>query len=57
MGRVLIAEDERDLREELSTVLTARGLEVLEASDRAEALRLIQECECLDQVLTGINMP
>lgn len=57
MTRILIAEDECDLRKRLSMLLLEEGFETIEASDGAEALRLIENEGQLDLILTDINMP
>jgi CheY-like chemotaxis protein len=55
---VLVAEDERVLRELVREILTARGYRVLEAADGVEALNLWDENrQKVDVLLTDIAMP
>ncbi len=53
--RVLIVDDEEDIRELLSTYLGKQGIEVLEASSEAE-LREIMIAEAPDVVLLDVNL-
>lgn len=54
--RILIADDERNIRESLSFVLQKEGYEVAEASNGAEALDKHEE-RPFDVVITDIEMP
>jgi len=54
--KVLVAEDDATLREEVAEVLRAAGHEVHSASDGNEALRRI-EAEAFDLALVDWNMP
>ena len=54
--RVLVVEDNKDLRRLYSFVLSLSGLEVREAEDGREALKLVKE-EKPDAILTDIQMP
>lgn len=54
--RILVAEDEVDLREALFTVLAAEGYEVFTASDGKEALEIAKR-EQPDLVLLDLVMP
>lgn len=54
--RILVAEDERHIREGLIDVLDAEGYEGIGAADGLEALRLAQSQE-FDLVLLDIMMP
>lgn len=54
--RVLLAEDNDDLRRLLVSLISALGYEVIEARDGEEAWRLMQECPP-DLIVTDINMP
>jgi two-component system, cell cycle sensor histidine kinase and response regulator CckA len=57
-GTVLVVEDELAVRRLASRVLRARGYRVLEASNGADALRLVdRHGGPLDLVLTDIIMP
>ncbi len=42
-GKVVVADDNADIRQLLATRLTTRGYEVIEAADGSEALAAIQE--------------
>jgi len=54
--RILIAEDERVLRESLAELLAEEGYEVLQAADGGEVQQIILK-EPVDLVLTDIRMP
>lgn len=56
MFRVLIAEDDAELRRLFSRVLTRHGYEVLEAEDGQDALNLL-DTEMADVVISDIMMP
>lgn len=59
MNRVLVVEDEDDVRELLKTILTGNGFEVFTASSGEEALVKVGEVEpdlvVLDLVLPGLS--
>ncbi len=54
--RVLVVDDDEDLREALRTHLELSGYAVIEARDGAEALRLVEE-ERPDVILLDLMMP
>jgi two-component system response regulator PilR (NtrC family) len=56
VGRVLVVDDERSMRELLSIVLKRDGLDVLVAEDGASAVEIMQR-ERLDVLITDIRMP
>jgi DNA-binding response OmpR family regulator len=56
MNTILIAEDERDIRELLDFTLRYNGYEVIAASNGEEALELIQR-EMPDLILLDVRMP
>ncbi len=56
-GRVVIVDDEPDLRELLAIWLRGHGFEALTTDDAGEALRWIEEGERLDVVLLDLQMP
>jgi two-component system response regulator AtoC len=56
MGRILIAEDQQDLRELLAMSLRDRGYAVTEAADGEEALTLLRS-EPHELVLSDLRMP
>lgn len=57
-GRILLAEDDDDLREVLRQALAEGGYEVLEASRGDEALRLAESrSEDIDLLLTDVMLP
>jgi EAL domain-containing protein (putative c-di-GMP-specific phosphodiesterase class I)/FixJ family two-component response regulator len=55
-GRVLVVDDDDDMRQGVSSVLRDEGLEVLEAREGRAALDLAEASE-LDVVVSDINMP
>jgi two-component system, sensor histidine kinase and response regulator len=59
--KVLVADDNADVREVLSTFLTSRGVEVLAASDGMETMRHVTRCRLhgleLDGLVLDIWMP
>jgi len=54
--KVLLAEDNDDIRRLLVSLITALGYQVIEARDGEEAWCLLQECPP-DLIVTDINMP
>ena len=56
MTKVLIVEDDKELREALCTTLQLAGMEFLEA-DCAEAALLELERQKVDIVVSDVNMP
>lgn len=54
--RVLLVDDEDAIREMLDLLLKRRGLQVVQASDGVEAMRLYREQE-FDLVITDLIMP
>ena len=56
MHRVLVAGDQPEIRRLWSVNLSARGLQVMEAADGAECLRLVRS-EIPDVVVLDISMP
>lgn len=57
MARILIAEDEADLRSLLRRALLARGHEVIVAADGAEALEALSAQGPFALLLSDIRMP
>ena len=56
--RVLIVEDDRDMREMLTEILTDSGYQTQAFSDAVQALNLINgDTETLDLIITDIRMP
>ncbi len=55
-GKILIAEDEKAIRDSLKMFLTDEGFEVETAADGKDALELIKE-KNFDLVITDIKMP
>ena len=49
--RVLVAEDDRDIREMLVTALSAHGMEVTSARHGGEALAVLREARALPQLI------
>ena len=56
MARVLIADDDKQMREMLSELLADEGYEVANACDGAEAISLLRE-QPTDLLITDIIMP
>jgi CheY-like chemotaxis protein len=55
---VLVVEDEADLRELFSLMLEGERIEVLQAGDGTEALRLLeQRGASIDLIVTDMNLP
>lgn len=57
MARILVAEDNRELRLLLAAVLRDEGHEVVAARDGAEALKITREGEVIDLLVTDFIMP
>lgn len=55
--RILVAEDEPLIRMDIVETLSDNGFDVLEASDGAEALRLIDDPDHVVLVITDVDMP
>lgn len=56
-AKILVVDDEQNIRKSLKMILEYEGYEFLEASDGDEALTLIEETIGLDLVLLDIKMP
>ena len=56
MKRILIAEDERDIRDLIAFTLRFAGYEVLTANNGEEAVQMTRQ-ELPDLVLTDVRMP
>ncbi len=56
MARILVAEDEPDIRELISLSLTYNGFEVVSATDGAEAVELAAS-ELFDLIILDVRMP
>ena len=57
MVRALVVDDEQDVRELIGRVLTLAGVEVAEAADGAEALKLLRHGPRHDVVVLDVQMP
>jgi CheY-like chemotaxis protein len=55
--RVLLIEDDADVREVIGMVLQTQGYEVLQASQGFEALELLRKSPRPDVIITDIMMP
>jgi DNA-binding NtrC family response regulator len=55
-GRVLIVDDDREMRRVLAEFLEGEGFEVTQASDAAETLERVREASC-DVVVLDKNLP
>jgi signal transduction histidine kinase len=56
-GRVMLVEDDEQVRETVSTALRAAGFDISTATNADEALRRIEGGERYDAVLTDVVMP
>jgi CheY-like chemotaxis protein len=57
MAHILIAEDERDIRELIVMMLTFSGHTVTPASDGQDAVDKAQSADHLDLILLDVSMP
>ena len=57
MARVLVVDDDQDIRDILRFILEDAGYEVLDAGDGARALQLLRECPTRLVVLLDLLMP
>ena len=55
--RVLFVEDEHDVRTKMCELLTAAGLEIVEATDGEDALEKLREGAAFDALVTDVRMP
>jgi two-component system cell cycle sensor histidine kinase/response regulator CckA len=55
--RVLVVDDEPQVRSLLRSLLARQGYEVMEAGDGEEALSLCEQGGCFDVLLTDVVMP
>lgn len=56
MAHILVAEDERDIRELIAFTLTFAGHKITQASNGEQAVQLAQEVQP-DLVMTDVRMP
>ena|ERR1700761_6879965 len=56
-NRILVAEDDDDLRTLVTEALTERGLRVTQAADGVEAMQALQSMPSISILLTDIRMP
>lgn len=56
MAKILIAEDERDIRELITFTLSFAGHEIIQASNGAEAVELVQKT-MPDLIMMDVRMP
>ncbi len=56
MKKVLIADDDSNLRNTVIGVLESEGFRTLEAANGLSALKAVQT-ECLDAAILDLNMP
>lgn len=57
MNRILICDDEPDIRRALKIYLTAEGYETVEAEDGGEAVEMLKRDEGISLVLLDVMMP
>ena len=57
MARILVVDDEVELRTLLRKVLTRRGHDVIEAENGSVAISMVEQGEILDLIITDIFMP
>jgi len=56
-GKILVVDDEENIRKSLKMILEYEGYSFLEASDGEEALQKVEESVGLDLILLDIKMP
>lgn len=54
---ILLAEDDKDVRESVALLLRRAGHTVIEAEDKEEVLKALKEREDIDLVLLDVDMP
>ncbi len=57
MARILVAEDEKDIRELITLTLQFNGFEVVGVNDGAEAVRAATQEPTIDLILMDVRMP
>ena len=57
MARILVAEDEKDIRELITLTLQFNGFEVVGVNDGVEAVRAATEEPTVDLILMDVRMP
>ncbi len=57
MARILVAEDEKDIRELITLTLQFNGFEVVGVNDGVEAVRAATEDPTVDLILMDVRMP
>ena len=57
MARILVVDDEVELRTLLRKILTRLGHDVIEAGNGAMAISMVEQGEALDMIITDIFMP
>ncbi|GAB4145813.1 MAG: hypothetical protein Fur0021_03430 [Candidatus Promineifilaceae bacterium] len=57
MARILVAEDEKDIRELITLALQFNGFEVISVNDGAEAVRAATQEPTIDLILMDVRMP
>ena len=55
--QVILAEDEAQLRELIAEMLSSKGVQVSEAADGVEALKLLRATPSVSLLLSDIMMP
>ena len=55
--KIMVVDDSATIRMSLKNTLTNAGLEVVQASDGEEALKMLQDGTKPDLIITDINMP
>jgi CheY-like chemotaxis protein len=56
-NRILVADDDEDLRALVTEALTEKGLRVTQAADGIEAMQALQSMPSISILLTDIRMP
>ena len=60
LGRILVVDDEADVRKSIRLTLTKAGYDVVEAADGGEAIKTIRSGDnplMVDTIITDIHMP
>jgi len=57
MSRVLVVEDDDELRRMMVDILAEAGFDVAQAGDHREALQIVEDTKPLDVIVTDILLP
>lgn len=57
MQRILIADDESEIRDLIAEALTDRGFKVAQAGDGAQAIQILREEKNISLLISDVRMP